>query len=273
MKGAEWTAGDLRVGVVDDPRHSPARSSTDDSAAGRDDARPELDAVEELVTETGGTVVSGAAETVLDAAPSIVVTVGERALYSVARTATTIPVLPCSFGPGVRDVPPGRLEPALRSVLAGRATERARPLLSIEGDGGVERAAFDVTLVTAEPARISEYSIASRGESIDRFRADGLVVATPAGSHGYAGAAGGPLLADGVDSLVVVPIAPFVTGTDRWVLPAEALLISVERDEGDVELHADDRVLGTVSTGSPIEISAPESFSILVTDESRPLFE
>lgn len=208
-------------------------------------------------------VAAGRAESVLEAGPAFAVAVGEGALLALVRAGVSIPVLPVDCGPGVESV--DRAGDAVRIVLAEGADLRSHTTLSVDVDGRAdERALFDATLVTEEPARISEYGVRSDDREIARFRADGVAVATAAGSAGYANAAGGPILSPAVDAVAVVPVAPFVTETDRWILP-EDVALSVERDEGDVILVVDDRPVETISTDDTVSIAADGSIDVLVT--------
>ncbi|RKD95460.1 NAD(+)/NADH kinase [Halopiger aswanensis] len=220
----------------------------------------------------------GDLETVLAADPALLVTVGERSLSAVARARADAPVLPAGSVAGIESVAPKRLPDALAAALEGDARERDRGLLTVEISPGDEdegedeapvreRALFDVTLVTAEPASISEYSVRCRGDRVATFRADGVVVATPAGSHGYAAAVEGPQLSSAVDAVAVSPIAPFVTRTQRWVLPDDDLRLAVERDEGAVTVVADEREIGAVSLGTDVTISVEDALSTLVVSD------
>jgi NAD+ kinase len=122
---------------------------------------------------------------------------------------------------------------------------------------------LDATLVTSEPARISEYAITTEGRLVDRFRADGVVVATPLGSHGYAHAAGGPVLAVDADSFVTVPIAPFAIGADHWVLPSTETSLSVEREEAPVDCFADADRVGAATPGEPVHVRPDGVFRVV----------
>jgi NAD+ kinase len=131
---------------------------------------------------------------------------------------------------------------------------------------------MDVMLVTSEPARISEYAIERDGEHLGSVRADGIVVATPAGSHGYAAAADGPALAVGTDVVSVVPIAPFHTSVPTWVLKADDVALSVLRDEGDVSLLVDGYDRGAVGHDARLGLRADGSIRLLCVPEGRPAY-
>jgi NAD+ kinase len=205
-----------------------------------------------------------------------VVAVCEGALVDLVVAGIEAPVLPVSVDGSVQPVPEWAVEPAVASVLAGEVDVVDYPLLAAEGanrtDGPV-RALFDLALVTAEPARISEYTVSSSGERVARFRADGVVVATAAGSTGYARAAGGPVLAPGPDVVAVLPVSPFATDADHWVLPADRVGLVVERDETPVRLVADGRDVGAVEPGDHLRVSARGTLSVAVVDASVGFFE
>jgi len=124
-------------------------------------------------------------------------------------------------------------------------------------------------LVTDEPARISEYAVATRDRDVDQVRADGVVVATPAGSHGYAADAGGPLLSAGARALAVVPVSPFRVERSQWVLDAPASL-RVVRDDADVTLLVDGRDCGHAEADVPVELDWGPAFEVAVVAASRP---
>jgi NAD+ kinase len=226
------------------------------------------------------TLVGGGLEDVLAADPSVLVAVGETALSAVARAGVDIPVLPVGSIAGIESVDCDRLPAALGTVLDGGAVRRSRPVLGVgvasgrgtaRDEGGLddrERALFDVMLVTDEPARISEYGVHSRSESVATFRADGVVAATPAGSHGYASAVDAPFLSRAVGAVAVAPIAPFVTRTRRWVLPDDDLGLTVERNESAVTLVVDGRSVGTVTVDDRVSVAVAGTLTTLVVPEA-----
>lgn len=202
----------------------------------------------------------------------VIVAVGDSAVSALARSAPDVPVLPVATGRGLPSVPKVETADAVAALLADDWTPIAHPLLRADSSLGTHTALSDVMLVTEQPARISEYTVRSRGERVARFRADGVVVATPVGSHGYARTAGGPVVAPGT-GLAVVPIAPFATDADNWVLPVEELELRVERDEAAVELLADDRRVGVIDPTTPILLSTDGTLTFAHTEYAPGFFQ
>ena len=223
----------------------------------------------DVVAASSGDPVVGSPAEVAAATPELIVTVGERGLLDAVAAGVNGPMLPVAARECVPSVSRDSLDTALDAFLAGRYETTTRPVISARSPLGETRALMDVMLVTAEPARISEYAVCRGGESVATFRADGVVVATPAGSRGYTRRAGGPVLAPELDVLAVVPVAPFSTDEDTWILPASELELRIERDETPVELLADDRTAGSVVPGESVRVGRDGTLSVAVVDASK----
>lgn len=207
---------------------------------------------------------SGDAETVLAADPAWVVAAGEAALADLVAAGVDVPVLVVDADPGVPSVARDDVGEAAAAVGSGEVERTGRRLLAVAVDG--ERTATmlrDAMLITGEPARISEYGVHSGDRQVARFRADGVAVATPAGSEGYVSAAGGPVVEPGTASLAVVPVAPFQTASDHWVLGDDAVWLSVHRDE-HVVLVVDGRERGRVPRGATVALSPARELTLFV---------
>jgi len=203
-----------------------------------------------------------------------VVAVGEQSLLSLTDAPPSVPVLPVDAGPGVRSVATDDAARAIERLVAGEGKTVTVPILGISvDDTSRAHALADMALLTEEPARISEYAVTSGTDLVSRFRADGVVVSTPAGSHGYARAVDTPVVAPDTGVVAVAPVGPFATDADSWVLPTDAVSLTVERDEAPVELLADDRVVGPVPPGDPVRISVADTLRVVVLPESAPPFE
>ena len=236
-----------------------------------EDADPAVAAVE----DAGGTPATGDVDAVLSADPDALIAVGERAVLTLAARPDppAVPILPVAAGPGLRSVPRSAVSAGTRALVAGDGRLTAYPVLSVRVDGDVcAHALQDVTLLTAEPARISEYAVATGDTTVAQFRADGVVVATPAGSHGYARRLDAPVVAADTGVALVTPIAPFATDADHWVLDLDSLALEVARDEVPVELLADDRRIGPVDAGVTVDVAPTATATLLTVPQSRPQF-
>jgi NAD+ kinase len=189
-----------------------------------------------------------------DDGPAVVLAVGDAAIRSAVADPPAAPLLPVTAEGGRYLVARDSLDAAVAAVAAGDRRVVTHPVLGLHHDGDtVARALRDVTLVTDAPASISEYALAVGGERRGSVRADGVVVATPLGSEGYAASAGGPVVEPGA-GVGVVPIAPFSTAaTGRVVDPGVPLTLSIER-EGAVALVADGVHRGVVDRGADLRI-------------------
>ncbi|UPV99505.1 ATP-NAD kinase [Halorussus gelatinilyticus] len=234
------------------------------------------DALADDVREAAETdAIRGPASEVLAADPAAVVAVGETALLSLVRERVGVPVLPIDAGPGYGDVEREDAAVAVEALLADEFETVRRTVLSVSvGGERVGPAMADVTLVTTEPAHISEYAVRSRGELVSRFRADGVVVSTPTGSHGYGRNAGGPILEPGTGVVGVVPVAPFAVNVDQWVVSAERPVeLTVERDESEVSLSLDDRQVRAVPPHTTVEVVADGGVELVRVPASRAFFD
>ena len=226
-------------------------------------------AVADRLRESGAAVVEGT----VDSVPTTerVVAVGQAAVQAVATADTAPLVLPVAAGRGVRSVSRESV-PAAVAGLEDASTERY-PVFDVAVAGEtVGTAVFDVTAVTAEAARISEYTVETTTDSIGQFRADGVTLATPAGSPGYARRVGGPVLAPVASVGVVAPIAPFQTNPDHWVVSLAGLSVSVERDEATVTLYADGQEVATVACGETAALGRQGTLRVAVVEESGSRF-
>ncbi|WP_232701194.1 ATP-NAD kinase [Halobacterium wangiae] len=228
---------------------------------------PDAASAAERIRDAGGDAVVGPDAD--DASVDVLVALDEDALLDALAAARDVPVLPVDTGREYGGVPaPGRTR-ALDALAAGDFDVETRQTLSVTVGDTTLRALADVTLVTTEAAQISEFAIRADGRDVDTVRADGVVAATPAGSHGYAADAGGPLLASDADVVAVVPIAPFRISRDRWVL-APPTSFTVVRDGPAVDLYVDGRELGPVAAHDDVELDWGEPFPVATVAGSRP---
>ena len=66
----------------------------------------------------------------------------------------------------------------------------------------------DVYVTKTEPGKISELYVECDDREVCRYRADGIVLATPEGSTAYSMSAGGPVLDTKLNAIIMTPVCP-----------------------------------------------------------------
>jgi NAD+ kinase len=193
----------------------------------------------------------------------IVVLGGDGTMISTARiiNGTDVFVMGVNYGSlgYLTDFRIEEMFPALEKILAGEYKIDRRVMLEAEHWRGEERLANgrvlnDVVINKAALARIIEINVRLNGLFVNKYRADGLIVATPTGSTAYNLSAGGPIVFPSMNAVVVTPICPFTLTNRPIVVPDDATieLILEKENEGVVlsldgqtgyPMHAGDRVV------------------------------
>jgi len=128
------------------------------------------------------------------------------ALRAAAEHATPVLGVACGSLGALSAVMAGDTEDALDRFEAGSWSRRDISALEISADG--EQVAWsinDFVLVRRVMGQLI-VDVTVGEELYVRMAGDGVVVATPLGSSAYSMAAGGPLLVDGTDALLVTPL-------------------------------------------------------------------
>lgn len=216
------------------------------------------------VEDAGASVTVGSVADVLATDPDWVAAVGDAALSALIGEAPSVPLLAVDVEPGVPGVTRQEAPDAIAAILDGEVTETPLERFTANAEGECLGTFLrDVMLITGEPARISEYGVLSGDRRVARFRADGVVVATPAGSPGYLRSAGGPIVEPGTGTLAVVPVAPFETVSEHWILDDAGVSLAVHRDE-PVVLVTDGTEQGRVTKDAPVELDPAGELQLYV---------
>ena len=133
------------------------------------------------------------------------------------------------------------LFPMVDAALKGQVTiqRRERLSVSVEMPNGNSLTHFvlnDAVVNKSAVARMVNLAVVVDGELLSRFRADGLIVATPTGSTAYNLSAGGPILYPTLDVIVVTPICPH-TLTNRPIVLALDSVIEVRLENPSEEVY------------------------------------
>ena len=103
-----------------------------------------------------------------------------------------------------------------------------------------------------------------------KYRADGIVISTPAGSTAYSLSAGGPIVSHDLDSITVTPVCPHSFFNRSVVFaPDERLKIS-NAGENPLNISVDGRYFATLDIGEKCLIYRSEhKFKVLTFAESN----
>ncbi len=212
----------------------------------------------------------------------VVVLGGDGTLLSVTRGALGgTPILGINMGTlgFLTEHPAEQLLPILHEVLDGRAktAQRERLLVTIETPGRepITRCVLNDAVVNKSAlARIVALSVKVNGEFVSRFRADGLIVATPTGSTAYNLSAGGPILFPTLETIVVTPICPHALTNRPIVLSLDSTIeVRLESLSEEVYLTLDGQQGYPISTSDVIQIERCPDPVTLITHPSLSYFQ
>ncbi len=140
---------------------------------------------------------------------------------------TEIPVIGINLGQVgfLADIEAEQFEACLAQMLEGkfRSIERMVLEISVRRDDR-EIACFHAlndTYLNRTTARLISVSVWYGADYLTDYVADGLIVATPSGSTAYSLAAGGPIVAPGLQAVLITPICPHSISERPIVLGAD----------------------------------------------------
>jgi NAD+ kinase len=161
---------------------------------------------------------------------------GDGTLLSAAKEAAPrgIPVLPINMGSlgFLTSFTVDELYPALEEMLAGKQSISERVMLQVErienGKSAVPQRVLNEAVVNKGAlARMIEVELFIDAAYVCRYRADGLIVATPTGSTAYSVSAGGPIVHPSVGAFLITPICPH-TLSDRPIVVQDTSVVELK---------------------------------------------
>jgi NAD+ kinase len=212
----------------------------------------------------------------------VVVLGGDGTLLSVTRGALGgTPILGINMGTlgFLTEHPPTQLFTMLAATIEGRAATVRRERLRVEveapGRDTIVRCVLNDAVVNKSAlARMLLLSVRVNGELLSRFKADGLIIATPTGSTAYNLSAGGPILYPTLETIVVTPICPHALTNRPIVLSLQAEIeVRLENHTEEVWLTLDGQQGFPVGTENLVRIRPCDDPVLLVTDPNRSYFQ
>ena len=139
-----------------------------------------------------------------------------------------------------------------------------RLLLAVECKNGdflhmAERFAVnDVVVSHNDFLGIADFRVEnSRGDRV-KYRADGMIVSTPAGSTAYSLSAGGPIISHNLESIIVTPVCPHSFFNRSIIFSAGEKLKITNVGESDLNVSIDGRYFSVLKKNDYCSIFAAE---------------
>jgi NAD+ kinase len=222
-------------------------------------------------------------EQVAAASQLLLVLGGDGTLLAAARVAAAkgIPILPINMGSlgFLTSFMLEELYPALEDILAGRLTISERVMLHVELERGgkiVDKQSVlnEVVINKGALARMIELELIIDNDFVCRYRADGLIVASPTGSTAYSLSAGGPIVHPAVESFIITPICPH-TLSDRPVVVRDTSIIEAKLSVGteSVFLTLDGQKGIPLQPTDRVRISRAQQLLKLIQTPNKSYFE
>ncbi len=178
---------------------------------------------------------------------------GDGTLISALEAAIPahLPVLGVNLGTMgfLTEAEPAELERDIDALLAGDGALEERMLLEARLDGGAPVTALNEISFTrrAGEVGITEVEVRCDGDLVDRIGGDGVIISAPTGSTAYSLAAGGPIVAPGLECIIVTPVCAHSLRSRPCVLPPESTVeVVCTGVRAGMEAFADGRPVGGV---------------------------
>lgn len=201
-----------------------------------------------------------------DWADMVIVLGGDGSMIQAAKhfAGRGIPILGVNFGTlgFLTEVERPKIKKALDSILAGRYEVEKRMALTgrLQGDDSEARLAVNEFIIGKQDfGHMITTRVYVDNELMDTYVADAILVSTPTGSTAYNLSAAGPVLAPGMEAMIITPVCPHSLNKRSLVVSAETRLrIEVgqtkEQYHDEAAVRGDGKMLWTVSTGDIIWI-------------------
>lgn len=161
---------------------------------------------------------------------------------------------------------------AVEALAAGKYVLERRLSLHatiISDEGGVRSeqiALNDVAIHKSGVARVVRIRVSVDGEELGPYSADGIVIASPTGSTAYSLSAGGPIVAPGVEAMILTPVCAHTLAVRPVVVPSESTICAEPMSPGadDILVSYDGQLGTTLAAGDRVYVRRAQSAVLLV---------
>jgi NAD+ kinase len=218
---------------------------------------------------------------VTEGADLIIVLGGDGTLLSAARAirGREVPLFPVNLGGlgFLTAITMDEIFPELERALRGEHRIGRRKLLDAElirNDQQIGRydALNDVVITKSAIARMIDLDAHVDQMFVCRYKADGLIVATPTGSTAYSLSAGGPIIFPSVGAICLTPICPHMLTNRPVIVPdSSTIRITSQAEDDSAFLTIDGQIGEPLRQGDQI-VCRSSAYSLLLIRPPRMLF-
>lgn len=193
----------------------------------------------------------------------ILVLGGDGTLLFVARKVCfySIPIFGINLGKlgFLTEGEAGNYEDTLRNLTLGEYYIEERMMLSCtikkKNESSCYYVALNDVLIKSRGFRMMDIQAYANGSTIDKFRADGLIIATPTGSTGYSLAAGGPVVSPKANVMILNPICPHRLHDRSYILPEDEVInLEFGDREKDIVVTLDGQTAVSITPDDAVKV-------------------
>jgi NAD+ kinase len=171
---------------------------------------------------------------------------GDGTILSTARMVgrAQVPIVGINLGKlgFLAELSLDEMDAFIRDILNNQHAVEERTVIKVSVEGSDEEmtALNDVVIDKSSSSRAIPISAFVDNDYLIGYTGDGLIVATPTGTTGYALAAGGPIVVPTTNVLTLQPISPHTLTARSMIVPDESIIrISVDEGSAEVRVTAD----------------------------------
>jgi len=209
---------------------------------------------------------------------------GDGTILSSARLAAPydIPILPVNLGDFgfITEVAQNEWEQVFEKYQQGFLGISKHIMVDVRViRNGVETAAFtglnDAVISAAGISKLVRLYLSISSTEVGKYRADGIIIATPTGSTAYSASAGGPILDPEMEAMIINPICPFTLSNRPLVIQGDShIFITVQEEQRtDVILTVDGQETFELLPNDTVEIVQAAKKALIIRSDKRNFFE
>lgn len=128
----------------------------------------------------------------------------------------------------------------------------------------------EIVLSRSANSHLIDFTAYSEEKALCKYRADGMIIATPTGSTAYSLSAGGPILSPDTDAMVITPICPHMLKARSIVLPTKNIKIKASALS---ELSVDGQFLCAVGEDDYVTVEKSQYTARLTHNEELSFYD